>query len=151
MKTLYAVIFIASTHALFANGLISNKNIFCSRTIGHQNIYCKGYNQALQRPVSAVPKTNEYQILENRIKRLENILRDVCGAIMYCDDIAVMERKTAQHGVVYKGVRYSEHRNPVFMRRAIHNILLDYQMIATPLKYTWHTNYTNTKIQTKHK
>jgi len=151
MKTLYAVIVTASTHALCANGLISNRNIFCTRTIAHKNIYCKESNQALQRPVYAMPKTNEYQILENRIKRLESILRDVCGAIMYCDDIAVMERRTAQDGVIYKGVQCSEHINPVFMRRAVHTILLDHQMIATSLKCTWQTNYTNTKIRTKRK
>jgi hypothetical protein len=143
MKTLYAVIIIASTYALCANGLILKTNILCKQNTPHKTVYCKTNNQALQRPAYAVPKTNEYQILENRIKRLESVLRDLCGAIMYCDDIAVMERKTAQHGVIYKGVRCSEHRNPVFMRRAVHNILLDHQMIATPLKYTWHTNYTN--------
>jgi len=143
MKILYAVIIIAGTHALCANGLIPNTNNFCAHTKSNKTVYCKESNHILRRPAYAAPKTNEYQILENRIKRLESILRDVCGAIMYCDDIAVAERRTAQHGVIYKGVRCSEHRNPVFLRRAVHNILLDHQMIATPLKYTWHTNYTN--------
>jgi len=142
MKILYAVIIIASTYALCANGLIPNKNIFCANTKSHKTVYCKESDHILRRPAYAVPNTKEYQMLENRIKRLESVLRDVCGAIMYCDDIAVMERITSRHGVIYKGVRFSEHRNPVFLRRAVHNILLDHQMIETPLKYTWHTNYT---------
>jgi len=149
MKTLCAVIILAITHALCVNGLIPNTNFFGTQTEAVKPSYCKESNQALRRPAYAVQKTNEYHILENRIKRLESILRDVCGAIMYCDDIAVMERRTAQHGVIYKGVRCSEHRNPVFLRRAVHNILLDHRMLATPLKYTWHTNYTNTNIETK--
>jgi len=95
---------IFSTYALCTTGFVLNKNTFTVRSGANQNLYCEKDKHVLHRPVYVVPKTNEYQRLENRIKRLESILRDMCGAVMYCDDIAVMERRTAEHGVLYRGV-----------------------------------------------
>lgn len=151
MHLYHIVLVIVSTYAICTTGFVLHRNTFTQRVGKNNNLYCEKDKHVLRRPVYAIPKINEYQILENRVKRLENILRDVCSAVIYCDDIAVMERRTAEHGVIYRGVRCSKYRNPVFMRWVIHNILLDHQMIATPLKYPWHTTYTNTKIPTKRK
>ena len=103
IEILYLVIVIASTYALCANGFMSNRNMLSSRAKANKNLYCEESKHVLHQSVHAVPNTNEYQILENRIKRMESILRDVCGAVMYCDDITVMERRTAEHGVIYRG------------------------------------------------
>jgi len=108
-------------------------------------LYCvaNGDDAVHAPPLHARPDpAQQVEILERRMKRLENVLRDVCGAILYCDDIAVLERNAAQYSSIYRDMTFAEKRDPLFMRREIQKVLSKHQMIATPVHYNWIHNYT---------
>jgi len=93
----------------------------------------------------------EFVSLRRRVVVLENLVAELCGALLYSDDMSMMERHTAEIGSVYRDVSFSESRQPAFARQRIQQVLQSYNIVAKTRPHRWvslrmqnTTNTTNT-------
>jgi len=91
----------------------------------------------LRRPLPAPYNRSEVDILCSRVLRLENILRNVCGAMMHCDDMALLEQEAAGVGKIFRDASFTESRKPLFARVALQDVLAKHGLTATPPMPTW--------------
>jgi len=75
--------------------------------------------------------------LERRVRVLERALSDVCGALLQCDDLAMLERQTAGIGDVYLDSNFNATRRPRLLRRCVRDIMRDAGLEPTPLMHSW--------------
>ena len=75
--------------------------------------------------------------LERRVRVLERALSDVCGALVQCDDLALLERETAGMGDVFMDTSFNASRSPRYLRRCVRDIMRDAGLEPTPLMYSW--------------
>jgi hypothetical protein len=109
-----------------------------SRLSGH--LRCTDIDEGpapLRRPLPVPYSRSEVDILRSRVLRLENILRDVCGAVMYCDDLALLEREAAGVGKIFRDASFTESRKPMFARVALQSVVSKHGLSATPPMHTW--------------
>jgi len=77
--------------------------------------------------------------LERRVRVLERALSDVCGALLQCDDLAMLERQTAGIGDVYLDSNFNATRRFRLFRRCVRDIMRDAGLEPTPLMHSWVT------------
>ena len=75
--------------------------------------------------------------LERRVRVLERALSDVCGALLQCDDLAMLERQTAGIGDVFLDGNFNATRRPRLLRRCVRDIMRDAGLEPTPLMHSW--------------
>jgi len=110
----------------------------CARLPGH--LRCSEADEGiapLRRPRPPRYDTGEMDILRSRVLRLENMLRDICGAVIHCDDMALLEREAAGVGKIFRDGSFTESRNPLFARVALQNVLSKHGLSATPPMHSW--------------
>lgn len=60
--------------------------------------------------------------LSARVRYLENIVDDLCSAIVYSDDMALVERQMLQAGAIHMDLSSNLTRSPILLRRAVADI-----------------------------
>ena len=88
----------------------------------------------------------EFQTLRRRVSHLENMVGDLCGALLYSDDISMLERQTAEIGCVYRDGSFAEFRQPAFARVRVQNVMQKYGFLVKTQPHRWERipNETNT-------
>jgi len=79
----------------------------------------------------------DFCALKRRVYLLETLVSELCGAMLYSDDMSLVERNTAEIGMVYRDGSFTESRAPAFARRRIESVLQKYQVSAVNQPHTW--------------
>jgi len=80
----------------------------------------------------------DFFALKRRVGLLENLVSELCGAVVYSDDMSVLERNTALGiGRVYRDASFSESRPPAFARKRIEYVLQKYQVTPKNQPHIW--------------
>ena len=79
----------------------------------------------------------EFAALQRRVRVLESLVGNICGAVVYSDDISLLERNTAEIGQVYRDASFGEARQPVFARQRIQQVLQSYGFSTSTSPHTW--------------
>lgn len=82
---------------------------------------------------------SDIDYLRADVARLERLVVELCGALVFSDDLAVLERTSAALGPIYRDGNFSEVRRPVFTRRAIETVLAARGLTAAPPVRSWRT------------
>ena len=85
----------------------------------------------------AVHTEADFCALKRRVYLLETLVSELCGAILYSDDMSLVERNTAEIGMVYRDASFTESRAPAFARRRIESVLQKYHVVAKNQPHTW--------------
>ena len=93
-------------------------------------------SQPKQKWTRSDRKTN--MRLEGRILRLENLVYELCGALVYSDDMSLLEREMLSAGTIYQDPTTEKSRQPVLMRREIADIAWRYGRPVSPPARKWH-------------
>lgn len=75
--------------------------------------------------------------LERKVVGLENVVNELCSALLYCDDVALMERQARRVGDIYLDSDFSTIRRPRMLRQELMSIMNKHNMSTMPLMYTW--------------
>jgi hypothetical protein len=75
--------------------------------------------------------------LERQVKTLESTVRELCSALLYCDDIVLMERQSRCVGEIYMDSDFSKIRSPRLLRQEISNVMQTHNIARKPLMYSW--------------
>ena len=81
---------------------------------------------------------NDTEQLQRRVLLLETLIKEICGAIMYSDDIAMSERQVSECGKIYRDSMFKEIRKPVLVRSSIKKILESRGMDPIPMPHCWY-------------
>jgi len=79
----------------------------------------------------------DFVALKRRVGMLENMVSELCGAILYSDDMSLLERNTAAMGSVYRDSSFSALRSPAFARKRIQSVLQKYHVTAKTQPHVW--------------
>ena len=92
-------------------------------------------------PRPGMLKTRGEEIQERRltwrVQYLENILHDVCSAIVYSDDMALVERQMLQAGKIHLDLSSNVTRAPLLLRRAVADIARKNGKPVNPPAHFW--------------
>jgi len=88
-------------------------------------------------PVQYVAEGTEMVVLRRRVYALERLVSELCGAVLYSDDLAVLERQTSEIGAVYRDGGFAEYRRPVYARNKIEAVLKSNGFAASAFPHTW--------------
>lgn len=80
---------------------------------------------------------NERRLM-GRVSRLETLVHELCSAIVYSDDMALMEREMLQAGAVHMDLSSNLTRQPVLLRRVVSDIARKHGQPASPPAHNWH-------------
>ena len=80
---------------------------------------------------------NRVMKLEREVKSLESAVRELCSALLYCDDIALMERQSRCVGEIYMDSDFSKIRSPRLLRQEISSVMQTHNIARKPLMYSW--------------
>ena len=75
--------------------------------------------------------------MERQLKVVEQTLADVCGALVYCDNLALLEREACRMGLVFLDSGFSSSRNPMLLRRQVQRVLAERNIVPTPPMHAW--------------
>lgn len=75
--------------------------------------------------------------LRGDVARLERLVLELCGALIYSDDVALLERTTSALGPIYRDATFTAQRRPVFARKAVEVVLANRGLVAAPLMRAW--------------
>jgi len=78
--------------------------------------------------------------LERRVTQLNAMLEDLCSALLYCDDVALMERNARCIGEIYLDASFTSIRRPRVLRQEVVQIMNRHGITDKPLMYTWRNN-----------
>ena len=85
--------------------------------------------------------------LERTVCGLENIVVELCSALMYCDDVALMERQARRVGDIYLDADFETIRRPRMLREEVMSMMKKNNMTAKPLMYTWQNVRGNNRLR----
>ena len=80
----------------------------------------------------------DFMRLQGRVRRLETLVHDLCCAIVYADDMALVERQMLQSGPIYQDVTTENHRPPILLRRETADIAWRHGNPVSPPPHKWH-------------
>jgi len=85
--------------------------------------------------------------LERTVKGLENIVVEMCSALLYCDDVALMERQARRVGDIYLDADFETIRRPRMLRQELMSMMNKNNMSTKPLMYTWQNVRGNNRLR----
>jgi len=85
--------------------------------------------------------------LERTVGGLENVVVELCSALLYCDDVGLMERQARQVGDIYLDADFETIRRPRMLRQEVMNMMNKNNMSTKPLMYTWQNVRGNTRLR----
>ena len=97
----------------------------------------KGAAAPPNTPRSAPPDDTRLLRVERRLKVLEQTLADVCGALVHCDDLALLEREACRMGPVFLDGGFASTRTPMLLRRQVQRVLAERNIVPTPPMHAW--------------
>jgi hypothetical protein len=112
---------------VFANALVSSYAC-CSPLPTGRPIAPSLY----RHPVSA-----RLCVSENKLKRLENALAELCAAVLHADDVALLERRASGIGRVYMDGSFNMSRSPLMLRAAVRDVIVRYDLQVRPVQHNW--------------
>ena len=89
-------------------------------------------------PKSARHFDEELHDLRSEIRVLRNLVQEVCGALVFCDDMALREHEMMANGLLYADLNFTATRRPVLLRHTVSQTLRRYGMHPTPIERHWH-------------
>jgi len=118
---------------------------------------CKSSNDLRAKPllpgVKAVPLSpgdiasaaHETRVLrlQRRVTQLTAMIEDLCSALLYCDDVALMERNARGMGEIYLDASFTSIRRPRVLRQEVMQMMNKHGVANKPLMYTWRNNRTS--------
>ena len=75
--------------------------------------------------------------LERRVNALTAAVQDICSAVMYCDDVALMEHNARAVGDIYLDSQLQTIRRPRLLRQEVGQIMLRHNISGRPLMNSW--------------
>ena len=81
--------------------------------------------------------------LERRVTQLNAMIEDLCSALLYCDDVALMERNARCMGEIYLDASFTSIRRPRVLRQEVVQMMNKHGVANKPLMYTWRNNRTS--------
>jgi len=81
--------------------------------------------------------------LERRVTQLNAMIEDLCSALLYCDDVALMERNARCMGEIYLDASFTSIRRPRVLRQEVAEIMNRHSVVGKTLMYTWRNNRTS--------
>ena len=97
------------------------------------------------------PKTSrviedELHDLRSEIRVLRNLVQEVCGALVFCADMALREHEMMASGMMYADLNFTATRRPVLLRHTVSHTLQRYGMHPTPIERHWHATRGNSTL-----
>ena len=82
--------------------------------------------------------SSEVERLRRRVTLLENLVHDICSALVYCDDMALAEREMLSAGDIFLDLSSNVTRSPLLLRRSVANISRKHGRPVSPPSHSWH-------------
>lgn len=74
---------------------------------------------------------------ESKLHQMDQLLHELCCAIVYCDDMALMEREMLQSNTIHLDLSSNLTRRPNLLRREVADIAARYGRPVSPLEHNW--------------
>ena len=74
---------------------------------------------------------------ENCLARLENVVAELCAAVLQADDIGLLEQHSAGMGRVYMDGGFNMSRRPLMLRAAVREVMARYEVPLRPVTHQW--------------
>ena len=106
------------------------------QSIGDENVK----PATLRPPVRYGPQKHseaDFNSLQRRVRVLECLVGELCGALLHSDDMSMLERHTAEIGKVYRDATFAEAREPAFARTRIERVLQDHGFTVQTQPHRW--------------
>jgi hypothetical protein len=81
---------------------------------------------------------SDVQRLKRRVNLLENLVHDICSALVYCDDVALVEREMLSAGDIFMDLSSNVTRSPLLLRRSVADISRKHGRPVSPPAHSWH-------------
>ena len=102
--------------------------------LGRQGVTMRNNHDSLTRQV---------ENLQREIKQTQNLVDDIAGALLYADDLGLMERE--QKMAIFNR-NLTGKRTPTLFRPTLASILMSYQRVPRPIAHNWHVVSVNTTL-----
>lgn len=79
----------------------------------------------------------DFNSLRRRVRVLEDLVGELCGAFLHSDDMSMLERNTAEIGKVYRDATFSEARDPAFARTRVEQVLREHGFTIQNQPHRW--------------
>lgn len=76
--------------------------------------------------------------LARRVALLENLVHDICSALVYCDDVALVEREMLSAGDIFLDLSSNVTRAPLLLRRSVADLSRKHGRPVSPPSHSWH-------------
>ena len=76
-------------------------------------------------------------VLEHRIVLLENMILELCTALVESDDIKLSERETSKIGIIFLDSNLTMSRTPIFLRTQVMKIVEKHEEKRKNIKKKW--------------
>lgn len=96
--------------------------------------------EAWPRGHASVPhdKQSDVERLTRRVTLLENLVHDICSALVYCDDVALVEREMLSAGDIFMDLSSNVTRAPLLLRRSVADLSRKHGRPVSPPSHSWH-------------
>ena len=81
---------------------------------------------------------SDVERLKRRVNLLENLVHDICSALVYCDDVALVEREMLSAGDIFMDLSSNVTRSPLLLRRSVADISRKHGRPVSPPAHSWH-------------
>lgn len=76
----------------------------------------------------------------SRVHRVEGLLHEICCALVYCDDMALLEREMLSSGPIWMDLSSSMARQPLLLRRTVADIAWRHGRPVSSPEHKWRVN-----------
>ena len=76
----------------------------------------------------------------SRVHRVEGLLHEICCALVYCDDMALLEREMLSSGPIWMDLSFSMARQPLLLRRTVADIAWRSGRPVSSPEHKWRVN-----------
>lgn len=116
--------------SLLAKPRVCSNNSRCCNT-SHTHLALTEHNITLQ-----------LMRLEKKTNVLESALSEICSAVMFCDDVALMEHQALGIGDIYIDSGFASTRRPRMLREEVKAVVRTHAIHVKPLMHKWHYSKT---------
>jgi len=84
---------------------------------------------------------------DTRVMNMVGGLENVVVGLLYCDDVALMERQARRVGYIYLDADFETIRRPCMLRQELMRMMNKNNMTTKPLMYTWQNVRGNNRLR----
>ena len=149
-------LFVISCSDAFCPGIVLPKTVTLKSSCGPQPCEggeciadcCVEHDTRISRLQQADRDTDTRVMkLERTVGGLENVVVELCSALLYCDDVALMERQARRVGDIYLDADFETIRRPRMLRQELMSMMNKNNMSMKPLMYTWQNVRGNSRLR----